>query len=193
MGLFSSTSYSAHWKQAEKDQALKYQDWALTQAEAYNRKAGKAIDKAYTDALAQTQVGADRARANISAMNKANLGAASTAAMSRGLSGTTVQQNLMRGVSNDTAQQYSDLERQLADKYGAVSVAKGQAKAATLGQLAALYPQFSEMKTGALSSPTQIKMKSNPLGSLLAGIGGNFLGSFTGGLGEGMASGMFKK
>lgn len=173
------------WSKDEKRQALRYQEFARRKAELFNRKAGEALDRSYSDALAQSQRGAERARANISQMSKAGMGAAMASAASRGLSGTTVQDNMSRAVMSDTAQQYGQLENALADRYGAIAAAKGQAKSATLGQLAQMYPQFAEMRTATLQAPT--KSKTNFLGALAGAVGGQFLGGLVGGIGGNLA------
>ena len=181
-------SSSNLWSKKEKKQALGYQAFAQNRAELLNRQAGSALDKSFTDALAQSQRGAERARASILQMGQAGQGAAQASAMARGLSGTTVQDNLARMARNDTANQLSGLEAALAERYGNIAVGRGQAKAASLGQLAAMYPQFAEMRTATLQSPT--KQKSNILGGLVAGLGGQFLGALTGGLGTNLADNM---
>ena len=177
------------WSKGEKKQALDYQASALQQAQFLNRKAGKEIDRSFADTLAQSQRGAERARAAVMNMGQGQMGQAMASMAGRGLSGTTVQDNLARSVRSDTANQLGGLEAALAERYGGISAARGQAKAATLGSLAAMYPQFAQMRTQTLQAPTQ--SKTNMLNSILGAVGGKFLGSFTGGLGEGLASGMF--
>lgn len=178
------------WSKAEKRQALAFQDFARRKAEIYNRQAGQAIDKSFGDALAQSQRGAERARANIMQMNQAGLGGAMSSAIGRGLGGTTVQDNMARMVRSDSAQQMGALEGALADRYGSIAAARGQAKAGTLGQLAQMYPQFAEMKTATLQAPT--KSKSNLFGSLLGAVGGQFLGALTGSLGNNLGDSLIK-
>lgn len=183
MGLFGGGS--SLWSKGEKKQALDYQKFAQNRVELLNRKAGSALDKGFADALAQSQRGAERARANILQMGMAGQGAAQASAMGRGLSGTTVQDNLARMARSDTANQLGGLEAALSERYGGIAVGRGQAKAATLGQLAAMYPQFAELRTSTLQAPT--KQKTNILGGLIAGLGGQFLGAMTGGLGGNLA------
>lgn len=176
---------SSLWSKGEKRQALGYQAFAQKRAELLNKQAGAALDKGFADALAQAQRGAERSRASILQMGQAGQGAAQASAMGRGLSGTTVQDNLSRMARSDTANQLGGLEAALAERYGGIAVGRGQAKAASLGQLAAMYPQFAELRTSTLQAPT--KQKSNVLGGLVAGLGGQFLGAFTGGLGGNLA------
>jgi len=176
------------WSKEEKKQALAYQEFARNRSELLNKKAGSALDKGFADALAQSQRGSERARASILQMGQAGQGAAQASAMGRGLSGTTVQDNLARMSRSDTANQLSGLESALAERYGAISAGRGQAKAATLGQLAAMYPQFAQMRTATLQAPT--KSKSNVFGQIVGALGGKFLGALTGGLGEGIAGGL---
>jgi len=187
MGLFGGSS-SNLWSKAEKKQALAYQEFARNRAELLNKKAGSALDKGFADALAQSQRGAERARANILQMGMAGQGAAQASAMARGLSGTTVQDNMARMARSDTANQLGGLEAALSERYGGIAVGRGQAKASTLGQLAAMYPQFAELRTSTLQAPT--KQKTNILGGLVAGLGGQFLGALTGGLGGNLADSM---
>lgn len=173
------------WSKSEKKQALGYQEFARRKAELYNRQAGQQLDKSFADALAQSQRGAERARAGILQMGQGAMGGAMASAAGRGLSGTTFQDSLARGARYDTAQQLGALETSLADRYGAIAAARGQAKAATLGQLAQMYPQLAEMRTATLQAPT--KSKTNFLGGLLGAVGGQFLGALTGGLGTNLA------
>lgn len=176
---------SSLWSKGEKKQALGYQAFAQKRAELLNKQAGSALDKGFADALAQAQRGAERSRASILQMGQAGQGAAQASAMGRGLSGTTVQDNLARMARSDTANQLGGLEAALSERYGGIAVGRGQAKAASLGQLAAMYPQFAELRTSTLQAPT--KQKSNVLGGLVAGLGGQFLGALTGGLGGNLA------
>jgi len=176
------------WSKKVKNQALGYQAFAQKRAELLNKQAGTAMDKGFSDALAQSQRGAERARASVLQMGQAGQGAAQASAMGRGLSGTTVQDNLARMSRSDTANQLSGLEAALAERYGAISAGRGQAKAASLGQLAAMYPQFAQMRTETLKAPT--KQKSNVFGQVVGALGGKFLGALTGGLGEGIAGGL---
>jgi len=179
---------SSLWSKGEKRQALGYQAFAQKRAELLNKQAGSALDKGFADALAQAQRGAERSRASILQMGQAGQGAAQASAMGRGLSGTTVQDNLARMARSDTANQLSGLEAALSERYGGIAASRGQAKAATLGQLAAMYPQFAELRTSTLQAPT--KQKSNVLGGLVAGLGGQFLGALSGGLGGNLADSM---
>jgi hypothetical protein len=174
------------WSKGEKRQALGYQAFSQKRAELLNKQAGKEIDKSFADTLAQSQRGAERARAAVMNMGQGQMGQAMASMAGRGLSGTTVQDNLARSVRSDTANQLGGLEAALAERYGGISAARGQAKAATLGSLAAMYPQFAQMRTQTLQAPT--KSKTNMLGAVLGAVGGKFLGSLSGGLGEGLAS-----
>lgn len=173
------------WSKYEKKQALGFQDFSRGRAELLNRQAGQALEKSFADALAQSQRGAEQARAGILKMGKGSMGGAMSSMASRGLSGTTVQDNLARSVRSDTASQLGSLETALADRYGSIAAARGQAKAATLGQLAQMYPQFAEMKTATLQAPT--KSSSGIFGGILGALGGQLLGGLAGGIGGNLA------
>lgn len=147
------------------------------------------INTGYAGAMGNVGLGAGQAKQSVMDMQKMGLGAADQQAMNRGLYNTTAGQGMRRGVYADAARQMGQINSDLAQRMAQLQIGRAQAMAGARNNMS----QFYQNKSGAETAMNQHFFDAMPAGGgsplmqALGGLGGTFLGMYTGGLGAGLA------
>jgi hypothetical protein len=147
------------------------------------------IETGYTGAMGNAGLGAGAAKQSVQDMTKQGLAGADQQALSRGLYNTTGALGMRRGIYSDAARSMSQINSDLANRMGMLQMQKAEAMAGARSNLANFHQNQSSAQTGMNMHfwDAMPAGGNSPLLQALGGLGGQFLGMYTGGLGAGLA------